>query len=253
MHWQRYLALSIVFHIILIAIILSIPYKRTDIIETIVVDFTIANADLGINKRWGWGGNGVGEQKGSKGVRGPDKQYVYNHNTPQVKGKHHNNSQIEAIQGTTDVLSLNPLKGEKVAEHGEVEPTGIRAINAGYGTPDYGTGRYAGDLGGLGHGAGIGGGGPGGGISLADYTYVRDAVMKNIFYPEKARRMGIEGRVIISFVINESGFIDDVKILKSSGYAVLDDAVKDAIYKVNQFRKKHERLVVQLPVEFKLK
>ncbi|MCX5805438.1 MAG: energy transducer TonB [Proteobacteria bacterium] len=96
--------------------------------------------------------------------------------------------------------------------------------------------------------------GQGGGGKAYDYGYVREAVMKNLKYPEKARRFGWEGKVILSFIINESGSVRDVKIVKSSGIQMLDEAAKDALTRVTAFQNKYNRLmVVQLPIEFRLK
>ncbi|MCX5811170.1 MAG: energy transducer TonB [Proteobacteria bacterium] len=103
-------------------------------------------------------------------------------------------------------------------------------------------------------GGGVGLPGQGGEGKLYDYGYVREAVMKNLKYPEKARRFGWEGRVILYFIINETGLVRDVKIVKSSGIQMLDEAAKDALTRVAAFNNKYKRLVVvQLPIEFKLK
>ena len=64
----------------------------------------------------------------------------------------------------------------------------------------------------------------------AVYTYVEqmpeypggnDAMMefirKNLRYPEIAKEAGVEGRVIIRFVVDEFGAISDIKILKDIG------------------------------------
>ena len=42
-------------------------------------------------------------------------------------------------------------------------------------------------------------------------------------YPDRARRMGWEGKVVVSFVIFENGTIHDIRITKSSGRRDFDD------------------------------
>jgi periplasmic protein TonB len=82
---------------------------------------------------------------------------------------------------------------------------------------------------------------------------IRDSIMKNVIYPDKARRMGWEGRVIVSFTVYEDGSIRDARIVQSSGTPVLDDAAKEALRKSiirTQFAK---RVQVLLPIEYKLK
>lgn len=93
-----------------------------------------------------------------------------------------------------------------------------------------------------------------GGEKAYDYGYIRETVLKKLKYPEKARRFGWEGKVILYFVINEIGLVSDVKIMKSSGISVLDEAAKDALAKVASFHNKYNRMVVvQLPIDFRLK
>ncbi len=50
------------------------------------------------------------------------------------------------------------------------------------------------------------------------YTYMK--------YPEEAVRNGVQGRVMVSFVINESGKIEDVRVLKSAGELLDAEAVR---------------------------
>lgn len=45
------------------------------------------------------------------------------------------------------------------------------------------------------------------------YTYLN----KNLKYPSQARRMGIEGMVIVRFVVNTDGTIQDVELLRNLG------------------------------------
>ncbi|MCX8111115.1 MAG: energy transducer TonB [Syntrophorhabdaceae bacterium] len=254
MEWPKYFFLSVAAHLAIITFVLSISFKTPKVMETISVDFTIVNSDYGTNKKGI--GRGTGGQTGDRGQkesfnRGNERKI------DQGQDKTQDNSKINTASDKRDTISLNPVKGER-DDFLEEDYPHIRVAKAGSGYSGISSGSLTGGSGGSGYGRGTGGGGgsgagQGGGINLEDYNYVRDAVMKNITYPEKARRMGIEGRVIISFVINEAGFINDIKILKSSGYTLLDEAVKDAILKVYQFRKKPQRLFVQLPVEFRLR
>jgi len=82
---------------------------------------------------------------------------------------------------------------------------------------------------------------------------IRDSIMKNVIYPDRARRNGWEGRVIVSFTVYEDGSIRDARIVRSSGTLVLDDAAKEALKKSairTQFAKK---IQVVLPIDYKLK
>lgn len=60
-----------------------------------------------------------------------------------------------------------------------------------------------------------------------NFAYIRDRILKNISYPDKARRMDWQGNVWLSFVITTSGAVKEIKVIQSSGYPLLDrNAVK---------------------------
>ncbi len=48
-------------------------------------------------------------------------------------------------------------------------------------------------------------------------------------YPEAAKRSALQGRGLLSFTIQRDGTISDLKLLTSSGYPVLDEAILKAI------------------------
>jgi protein TonB len=82
---------------------------------------------------------------------------------------------------------------------------------------------------------------------------IREAIMRNIAYPERARRMGWEGQVVVAFTLLEDGSIRDILIRKSSGVAALDEATEDALRKSTVRVAQAGRLSVVLPIEFRLK
>jgi len=51
-------------------------------------------------------------------------------------------------------------------------------------------------------------------------------------YPALARRRGWEGLVLLDFIIDDEGQLNDIRIRKSSGYELLDSAAMDALSKV---------------------
>jgi periplasmic protein TonB len=92
---------------------------------------------------------------------------------------------------------------------------------------------------------------PIGGMS-AFYEFVN----KKIKYPAQAKRMGIEGRVFVEFVIERDGSITDVKAIKGIGGGcdqeaerVLQSAPK---WKPGKQRGKPVRQKMVLPIQFKL-
>ena len=51
------------------------------------------------------------------------------------------------------------------------------------------------------------------------FRHIRDDILKNVRYPETARRRGWEGKTLLSFVVSENGSVHDIKIINSSGFS----------------------------------
>ncbi|RLG10838.1 hypothetical protein DRN73_06850 [Candidatus Pacearchaeota archaeon] len=118
--------------------------------------------------------------------------------------------------------------------------------------------------GGVGEGEGEGKGGIGedeGGAEkikekflLEKLLLISKIVQNNITYPYIARKMGWEGKVIISFVLTKDGKINFLVIEKSSGYDVLDKNAVETIKKVSQyFPLPPLDVKIKLPISYKLK
>lgn len=92
---------------------------------------------------------------------------------------------------------------------------------------------------------------PQGGMG-AFYEYVS----KNLKYPSQARRMGIEGKVFVQFVVNTDGSLTDVKAIKGIG-AGCDEAAVEVVKKAPKWkpgkqRGRAVRVRMVLPITFKL-
>jgi protein TonB len=92
-----------------------------------------------------------------------------------------------------------------------------------------------------------------GGADERNFSFIRDKIMQGIVYPDRARRMGWEGMVTLSFTVLENGSIDDVKVVNSSGFPILDENARNTIARTNLKRKVPVRLYVLLPVEYRLR
>jgi periplasmic protein TonB len=92
---------------------------------------------------------------------------------------------------------------------------------------------------------------PVGGMS-AFYEYVA----KKIKYPAQAKRMGIEGKVFVEFVIEKDGSITDVKAIKGIGGGCDQEAERILAaapkWKPGKQRGKPVRQKMVLPINFKL-
>ncbi len=117
---------------------------------------------------------------------------------------------------------------------------------------------------GTGGGAGSGSGygqGVGSGRGLADartqylkehFAYIRDLIMKHLAYPQMARKMGWKGKVIVAFVIRENGTVENTRVLRSSGYEVLDHSTLKTIRDVQPFPKPPVKAELVIPIVYRL-
>jgi protein TonB len=86
----------------------------------------------------------------------------------------------------------------------------------------------------------------------AFYKYIG----KNIKYPDQARRMGVEGKVFVQFVVDKDGSITDVQVLKGIGSGCDEEAirvVKSAPkWTPGKQRGRPVRVRMSVPIAFKL-
>ena len=55
---------------------------------------------------------------------------------------------------------------------------------------------------------------------------INEYISKTIHYPNKARRKGIQGRVIIKFIVNEDGSISDAKVVRGVDKKLDEEALR---------------------------
>ena len=92
---------------------------------------------------------------------------------------------------------------------------------------------------------------PGGKAAIFNY------LAQNIRYPKKARENGTQGRVVVQFVVDKDGSIDDIKIVQGVSWELNDEA-KRVIKKMPKWKPgtvggEPIRMRFTLPVEFRLK
>lgn len=86
-----------------------------------------------------------------------------------------------------------------------------------------------------------------------------EMIGENIVYPDAARRLNIEGRVLLSFVVEKDGSISNLTVLKAP-HELLADAAMEALRKINEEPRwnpgkvdgRPARVRISLPVVFKL-
>jgi protein TonB len=91
---------------------------------------------------------------------------------------------------------------------------------------------------------------PGGDNAMLEY------IKKNIHYPQQAIDEGIEGRVIVKFVITDSGKVEDVKVQRGIGKLCDEEAVRVIksmpLWKPGRLHGKDVNTYYSMPVMFKL-
>ena len=83
-------------------------------------------------------------------------------------------------------------------------------------------------------------------------------IAMNINYPREALINGIQGRVIISFVVTKDGSLKDIKVLKGVGYGLDEEALrivrlmnKSKMWKPGEKDGKPVNVSFILPISFK--
>jgi periplasmic protein TonB len=84
------------------------------------------------------------------------------------------------------------------------------------------------------------------------FSYIRNIILGNLTYPRKARIERWAGTVIVSFIILETGRVENIRILKSSGYELLDVNVVETINAIGAFPKPPVKAELHIPVLYRL-
>ena len=64
---------------------------------------------------------------------------------------------------------------------------------------------------------------------------VRKKLSEYVFYPEQARKLGIEGTVELFVELSDDGRVQNIRVVTSSGFPILDNAAVKGFYAVGRF------------------
>jgi len=108
-----------------------------------------------------------------------------------------------------------------------------------------------------GSGPGIGNAGSGKESARSKYlndhfAYIREKIFRNVSYPETARRMGWQGKVLLSFIIMADGSVRAVKILQGSGFTMLDNSAIETIKDTAPFPRPPVEAQLVIPIVYSL-
>lgn len=84
------------------------------------------------------------------------------------------------------------------------------------------------------------------------FAYIRDLIQKSITYPARARKFGWCGRVVVTFIVHESGRVSSERVVSSSGYGLLDDNVIGTIRDVAPFPRPPVKAELRIPIVYSL-
>jgi len=82
------------------------------------------------------------------------------------------------------------------------------------------------------------------------FAYIRQRVLERLVYPPLARRQGWTGQVKVEFTVRADGSIDDLRIVASSGRALLDQQALRAVQAAAPFPAPPTAAAISLPVAF---
>jgi protein TonB len=86
-----------------------------------------------------------------------------------------------------------------------------------------------------------------------NYRYIQRRIRDKLVYPAPARKAGIQGVTELSFTIHEDGRVSEVRVLKSSGHGVLDEAAVETVYAAAPFPRPPASARIAIPIAFRLR
>jgi len=84
----------------------------------------------------------------------------------------------------------------------------------------------------------------------AHFVYIKKIIEKNITYPPMARRMGWQGKVLVSFIVCKDGKVENLQVVQSSGHSQLDRNALETVKQVGPFPSPPVRVKLVLPVNY---
>ncbi len=239
---------SAMVHILIVAAFFILPAEKYSKPKNMLIDFTLEKTAAA----GGGGGNAAGARRGRDQ---PEERGAKDEGRGRTAEPQHGEKEPSVVKAS--VQTAKTIEAHKAAGHYS-DPQGQVVAHGNIGVPGGGEGKQESGLAEKGM-PGSAGGGQGrtlnygrGGAAERSFAFIRENIMKNITYPERARRMGWEGKVLLSFVVLENGAVEELKVVNSSGFRALDESAKDAVLKTRFSQRIPYRMAVILPVEYRL-
>lgn len=84
------------------------------------------------------------------------------------------------------------------------------------------------------------------------FTSIRELITKQLVYPPLARRMSWSGKVVVAFTIAKDGSAGEIRIKKTSGFAILDKSAIETIRRVALFPRPPAQTEIVVPINFEM-
>jgi protein TonB len=85
-----------------------------------------------------------------------------------------------------------------------------------------------------------------------NFAYIRNKILRNVSYPDVARRMGWQGKVLLSFIITANGSVREFKVIKSSGFPMLDRSAVETVKETAPFPRPPVEAQLIIPIVYRL-
>ena len=223
------ISVSLLFHIIIVALFLRVPFDQYIKPKLIALDFSIEK---------GRGADGSKPEDRNRESRIANREskikdrelqqkgQIADHGNRSIKQEHSFQKVVAEPSGSSDTAGSDPagqivIRGETGVIGAKAD--GVSEKSASVGGTLYNLPAVSGSMRTIDYGKG--------GSDAKEFSFLADTINKRFKdkYPERARRMGWEGEVLLSFVVSEDGTIRDVKVVKSSGRNVFDNHAREII------------------------
>lgn len=84
------------------------------------------------------------------------------------------------------------------------------------------------------------------------FAYIKKIIEENLTYPPRAQRLGWSGNCVVEFVVQANGHAKDIRVIKGTGYELLDENVIETIRKVAPFPKPPIPVKLTIPFTYSL-
>ena len=84
------------------------------------------------------------------------------------------------------------------------------------------------------------------------FAYIRDVIASQLVYPPMAKKMGWDGRTVVTFIIMEDGGAKNIRVTESSGYKLLDKSAMEAVRNAAPFTRPPLQADITVPVSFRI-